>query len=310
MSVARGRFSRSRRSQPRRRRLLPVRQVLGRLPDGRADGPAAQPAGAAGADRAASSARCEARRSGSACPAMTCSTRCPKSVDCAGVMDALRQLAVEQGDGLRRQRLRTVLFQQAFLDNIRRNGRLSELELIGAFKTKAFLEDWSVPAAVQGRDAGAAADEAREVPPARREGHATAASCGGSSNGAVRSQTSVEAEMRTGDLDRGHRLLSRMCAARVVERLRAVGARLPGGAGRRSCANWTTGSAAGRRPPIRSTTSWPSPCRRAIWRIAERDGFDELLAPCPMCSMELIKARQRSGRRRRAARARCPRSSN
>ena len=27
--------------------------------------------------------------------------------------------------------------------------------------------------------------------------------------------------------------------------------------------------------------------------IAERDGLDELLAPCPMCSMELIKARRR-----------------
>jgi heterodisulfide reductase subunit C2 len=75
---------------------------------------------------------------------MTCSTRCPKSVDCAGVIDALRQLAVEQGVASE-ERLRTVLFQQAFLDNIRRNGRLCELELIGMFKTKAFFKDKSLP---------------------------------------------------------------------------------------------------------------------------------------------------------------------
>jgi heterodisulfide reductase subunit C len=71
---------------------------------------------------------------------VTCSTRCPKSVDCAGVIDALRQQAIERGmacDG----RLRTVVFQQAFLDNIRRNGRLCEVELIGEFKTRAFLKD-------------------------------------------------------------------------------------------------------------------------------------------------------------------------
>jgi heterodisulfide reductase subunit C2 len=75
---------------------------------------------------------------------LTCSTRCPKSVDCAGVIDALRQTAVKQGlvSELRR---RTFLFQREFLDNIRRNGRLCELELIGAFKTKAFLRDWNIP---------------------------------------------------------------------------------------------------------------------------------------------------------------------
>ncbi len=75
---------------------------------------------------------------------MTCSTRCPKSVDCAGVMDYLRQAAVERGEASEARR-RTVLFQQAFLDNIRRNGRLCELELIGEFKTRAFLKDGSIP---------------------------------------------------------------------------------------------------------------------------------------------------------------------
>jgi heterodisulfide reductase subunit C len=75
---------------------------------------------------------------------LTCSTRCPKSVDCAAVLDALRQLSVERGMAAPAQR-RTILFQQAFLDNVRRNGRLTELELIGAYKTKAFLGDLNVP---------------------------------------------------------------------------------------------------------------------------------------------------------------------
>lgn len=74
----------------------------------------------------------------------TCSTRCPKSVDCAAVLDALRQMSVECGVASPEQR-RTILFQQAFLDNIRRNGRLAEVELIGQFKTKAFLGDLNIP---------------------------------------------------------------------------------------------------------------------------------------------------------------------
>lgn len=76
---------------------------------------------------------------------MTCTARCPKSVDCAGVMDALRQMAFEHGLASPARR-RTVLFQQEFLDNIRRNGRVRELELVGRFKLKAFLRDGDVRA--------------------------------------------------------------------------------------------------------------------------------------------------------------------
>ncbi len=83
----------------------------------------------------------------------TCATRCPKKVDCAAVMDALRQLAFERGAASPDER-RTVLFQRAFLDNIRRNGRLNEIELIGAFKGMVFLRDRSVPFLF--RDAGLA----------------------------------------------------------------------------------------------------------------------------------------------------------
>ena len=73
----------------------------------------------------------------------TCATRCPKSVDCAGVMDALRQLSAERGAATPEQQ-RTVLFQKAFLNNIRRNGRLNELELIGEFKLSTFLHGRSL----------------------------------------------------------------------------------------------------------------------------------------------------------------------
>jgi len=74
----------------------------------------------------------------------TCATRCPKSVDCASVMDALRQLSVERGVATPEQQ-RTVLFQKAFLNNIRRNGRLNELELIAEFKLSTFLHGRSLP---------------------------------------------------------------------------------------------------------------------------------------------------------------------
>ncbi len=74
----------------------------------------------------------------------TCSTRCPKSVDCAGLMDHLRQLSIAGSVSSPAQQ-RTVLFQKAFLRNIRRNGRLNELELVGTFKTSAFLNDLEIP---------------------------------------------------------------------------------------------------------------------------------------------------------------------
>jgi heterodisulfide reductase subunit C2 len=75
---------------------------------------------------------------------LTCTTRCPKSVDCAAVMDALRQIAVER-DLVAPAMKRTVLFQQAFLRNIKKNGRLHELSLVRNFKLSAFIGDWSVP---------------------------------------------------------------------------------------------------------------------------------------------------------------------
>jgi heterodisulfide reductase subunit C2 len=67
----------------------------------------------------------------------TCSARCPKSVDIAGVMDAMRQIAVKEGKTSQAAH-RTVAFQKAFLDNVRRNGRLNEIELVAQFKMTGF----------------------------------------------------------------------------------------------------------------------------------------------------------------------------
>ena len=70
----------------------------------------------------------------------TCSARCPKNVDCAGILDALRELSRERGLPSPESE-RIVIFQQAFLDNIRRNGRLDEIELTVVFKQRSFLRD-------------------------------------------------------------------------------------------------------------------------------------------------------------------------
>ena len=75
---------------------------------------------------------------------LTCSARCPKSVDCAGVMDEMRRLSIEKATYAPAQH-RTVIFQLAFLQNIKKFGRLNELELIRSFKTKAFFNDMNLP---------------------------------------------------------------------------------------------------------------------------------------------------------------------
>lgn len=83
----------------------------------------------------------------------TCSERCPKNVDVAGVMDAYRQLSA-RGDRVNDRIRRTLVFQRAFLDSVRRNGRLNELEMIWLYKSRAFAADLNIPMLF--RDAGLA----------------------------------------------------------------------------------------------------------------------------------------------------------
>ena len=75
---------------------------------------------------------------------LTCSARCPKSVQVAEVMDALKQIAFEKKIVNKLVR-RTAVFQKTFIDTVRRNGRLNELELTGFFKFNGFLSDFSIP---------------------------------------------------------------------------------------------------------------------------------------------------------------------
>lgn len=73
----------------------------------------------------------------------TCSTRCPKSVNIAGIIDGLKQFSYEHK--LVHKKFRRVLaFQKAFLEIIRKNGRTNELELTVFYKLLAFFQDFSI----------------------------------------------------------------------------------------------------------------------------------------------------------------------
>jgi heterodisulfide reductase subunit C len=62
----------------------------------------------------------------------TCSTRCPMGIDVAGVMDALRKLALERGAS--KQEGNVPLFNKAFLKTVKMFGRTYEMALITAYK--------------------------------------------------------------------------------------------------------------------------------------------------------------------------------
>lgn len=68
-------------------------------------------------------------------------------------MDALREVALSRNT-VAPGRQRIVAFQTAFLDNVRRNGRLNEIELTVLFKLRAFRHDRRIPLLFQ--DAGLA----------------------------------------------------------------------------------------------------------------------------------------------------------
>ncbi len=65
----------------------------------------------------------------------TCSARCPQEVDLAAIMEYLRQESLRRG--LVHPKAKDILaFHQAFLDSIRKNGRLHEVGLVAAYKMK------------------------------------------------------------------------------------------------------------------------------------------------------------------------------
>ncbi len=71
----------------------------------------------------------------------TCSTRCPREVDLAAVMDALRRMAQEEKVKFKEKDV--PLFNRIFLATIRRYGRLYEAGLIGSYNLKSghFFKD-------------------------------------------------------------------------------------------------------------------------------------------------------------------------
>jgi heterodisulfide reductase subunit C len=65
----------------------------------------------------------------------TCSTRCPNDIDIARVMDWLRQSALHEG--VTPAEKEVPLFHAAFLDSIRRHGRVHELSMMARYKIKS-----------------------------------------------------------------------------------------------------------------------------------------------------------------------------
>jgi heterodisulfide reductase subunit C len=63
----------------------------------------------------------------------TCTTRCPREVDLAAVMDALRNLSFQEG--IRSPERTVTFFNRTFLGLIKRYGRVFEMELIGRYNT-------------------------------------------------------------------------------------------------------------------------------------------------------------------------------
>lgn len=72
----------------------------------------------------------------------TCTSRCPKNIDIAAVMDALRILAL--GKGQTQVEKEISLFHKLFLEVVGRFGRVNDLYLMGKFNllTLNLLRDW------------------------------------------------------------------------------------------------------------------------------------------------------------------------
>jgi heterodisulfide reductase subunit C len=72
----------------------------------------------------------------------TCTTRCPNNIDVAKVMDALRELQIESGAPSKEPKV--PVFHKAFLDTVRRWGRVHELSMLQSYSLKSddFREKW------------------------------------------------------------------------------------------------------------------------------------------------------------------------
>jgi heterodisulfide reductase subunit C len=74
---------------------------------------------------------------------LTCSARCPKSVNVSSVVDAFRQISIET-NSMSPESAKIVEFQKAFLRNVRRNGRTNEVEMATDFEVRYFFRRFDV----------------------------------------------------------------------------------------------------------------------------------------------------------------------
>ena len=65
----------------------------------------------------------------------TCTTRCPNEIDIAKVMDVLRQLHYESGHETPQHKI--PILHAAFLDSIKKTGRVHELSMVRNFSIKS-----------------------------------------------------------------------------------------------------------------------------------------------------------------------------
>lgn len=74
----------------------------------------------------------------------TCTMRCPNEVDIARMFDVLRQMALESGVQVAEKKV--VAFHEAFLESIKKGGRIHEALMVCAYKLKSkdFFSDVGV----------------------------------------------------------------------------------------------------------------------------------------------------------------------
>ena len=65
----------------------------------------------------------------------TCTTRCPNEIEIAKVMDVLRQ--IQQESGKQAKEPKVPIFHKAFLDSIKKTGRVHELTMIRNYTQKS-----------------------------------------------------------------------------------------------------------------------------------------------------------------------------
>ena len=71
----------------------------------------------------------------------TCGTRCPNEIDIGVLMDALREMAIDEGIPAKEKNIH--LLHEAFVDSIRRGGRVHEATMLIDYKLRSrdFLTD-------------------------------------------------------------------------------------------------------------------------------------------------------------------------